>query len=74
MTWTPYALVIGCFTLIAAAGASVLLFGDGSGDALVLGWSILSLFGIMAVLGWAVYPRQLAYQLAQLEGKLTSLT
>jgi hypothetical protein len=34
---------------------------------------VLSLFGIMAVLGWALYPKQLAYQFSQLEEKLTSL-
>src|SRR5262245_51710345 len=62
ITWTPYVLIIGWFTLMAVVGASVLAFGDGTGDALTLGWSVLSLFGIMAVLGWALYPKQLAYQ------------
>ena len=74
IAWTPYVLIVGWFTLMAVVGASILAFGDGSGEALTFGWSVLSLFGVMAALGWALYPKQLAYQLAQLEGKLTSFT
>ncbi|WP_270886553.1 hypothetical protein [Pedococcus sp. 5OH_020] len=72
MSWSAYAALVAAFTVLALFGAGVLIFGDGTADALVLGWSMLILFGLVAVAGWGVYRKQLDYQQEKLSAALAS--
>ena len=73
MRWSIYGAVITVFTVVAILGLCVLIYGDGSGDSHVLGWSTMLLFGVMAVGGWCIYPRQIDYQQTQLSRALLAV-